>query len=200
MKYAISVLCVFIWMSIVIGSFFIDTHNTDTIKQDTIVYVDTTALIKDSIIYEVTNHINSKTNGKNNKDIPELIVNKCLEHNLDICFVMAQTELETRYGTVGAGRETSKLSLFGVGIYPGSKLKKYESYEHAIDSYISILKRNYLSDTRTEQTLLYNYTTKRGSRYASNLNYENELRTIYNRIKKSTNIYNKQMRYVKRNS
>ena len=85
---------------------------------------------------------------------------------------MAQTELETNYGTLGAGRETSKRSLFGIGVYKGSKHKGYPNYEIAVEEYILLLKKLYLSNTRTEQTLLKKYTTKSGSRYAGSMSYE----------------------------
>lgn len=182
------------------GVFTNDNSNEDTVT----VVVDSAAIIeaernmiKDSLIAEVTYYINKQANGAHPK-LPTIIVEKCLQHDLDICFAMAQTELETNYGTLGAGRETSKRSLFGVGVYKGSKHKGYPNYEIAVEDYILLLKKYYLSNTRTEQTLLKKYTTKSGLHYAEAGRYEVNLRRIYYTIRNNTNIYNTQLRYAEK--
>ena len=171
------------------------SNDTVTVIFDSVTIIEAEKnMIKDSLIAEVTYYINKQANGAHPK-LPIIIVEKCLHHDLDICFAMAQTELETNYGTIGAGRETSKRSLFGVGVYKGSKHKGYPNYEIAVEEYILLLKKLYLSSTRTEQTLLKKYTTKSGARYAGSMSYEVDLRRIYNRIRTNTNIYNTQLRY-----
>lgn len=144
--------------------------------------------IRDELIDEVQKYIYTKTI-KFHRLIPNYIVLAGLENDIDICFMMAQTQVETCYGTLGAGRETSRRSLFGVA------QRKYCDYETAIDHYCELLHKYYLKNGRTEQHLMNKYVTVRGARYAENPNYEREIKTAYNHIKRNTNIYNLQQEY-----
>lgn len=144
--------------------------------------------IRNQIVAEVKRYI-KKQSPTANKNIPEHLVIKCLENNLDICFAMSQTQVETNFGTTGAGRSTSRRSMFGVAI------RKYPSYESAINDYIAILKKSYLVKGRTEQHLMKNYVNGSGGRYASSTNYEKHLFEAYNNIKAQTNIYKLQKHY-----
>ncbi len=103
--------------------------------------------------------------------------------------MMAQTQIETCYGTTGAGRESSRRSMFGV------IQKRYPNYEDAINHYCEVLKKYYLVKGKTEQHLMTKYVTGTGGRYAGNPRYEIELRTAYNHIKRTTNIYSLQEEY-----
>lgn len=123
--------------------------------------------------------------------LSEHLVKKCLENDLDICFAMAQTQNETNFGTTGAGRRSSRCSLFGVAG------KSYSSYENAIIDYINVLKKYYLTKGRTERSLMNNYVTTHGTRYAADIRYESCLKNTYNAIKHSTNIYKLQKHYSK---
>lgn len=149
--------------------------------------------IKDELIGEVNKYIKTKTNN-HHQFIPAYLVNAGLSYNIDICFMMAQTQIETCYGTLGAGREKSRRSLFGVAF------QKYNNYEEAIDKYCKLLHKSYLGQGKTEQHLLTKYVTLRGGRYAENPNYESDLRTAYNHIKKNTRIYNLQQEYKNMNN
>lgn len=144
--------------------------------------------IRNQIVTEVKRYINKQSPAAN-KNIPEHLVIKCLENNLDICFAMSQTQIETNFGTTGAGRPSSRRSMFGVA------KRTYQSYESAINDYIAILKDNYLVKGRTEHHLMKNYVTVSGYRYASNTNYEKHLSETYNSIKAQTNIYKLQKHY-----
>lgn len=167
------------------------------VNNDTVVNYDSISLcqlispkdsIKNELIDEVESYIFDNF-PKTHKTIPTSIVENGLEHEIDICFMMAQTQLETQFGTLGAGRESSRRSLFGVAI------KKYSTYDKAVEDYIAILKKSYLTKARTEQHLMRNYTTTKGGRYASNPTYESELRKTYNDIAKKTKIKNLQNMY-----
>lgn len=162
----------------------------DTMNLDTVVFGQ---LIKDSIknelIDEVGNYI-FKNYPKTHKDVPMLIVENGLEHDIDILFMMAQTQQETGYGTLGAGRESSRRSLFGVAV------RKYDNYENAVVDYIRLLKKSYLTNGRTEQHLMKRYVTSRGGRYAGDPNYEATLRKTYLNISKQTKIKELQNKYM----
>ena len=147
-----------------------------------------------SLINDVDSFINKKTKTAH-KDLSKIIVNKCLHEGLDICFVMSQTQLETNYGTVGAGRENTKRSLFGVGIYKRTPIKAYPNYDVAVQSYIDLLKKSYLVKGRDEHFLMNNYINSSGYRYAEDLTYEAKLKQTYNTIKSNTKIHALQLEY-----
>lgn len=123
---------------------------------------------------------NSKVDGTSKRIIAEKIVEVALEHNIDICFILAQGHIETHIGTYGIGR--TRHSIFGV-------YRTYKSYKDCIDDYIRILNKNYLTKGRTEYDLMKKYVTTGGSRYAGNPNYEQSLSNKYFELKNSTNIY-----------
>ena len=168
------------------------------INNDTVINYDSISLCqlispKDSIKNELIDEVESYIFGnfpKTHKVIPTSIVENGLEHEIDICFMMAQTQLETQFGTLGAGRESSRRSLFGIAV------RRYSDYDSAIEDYIAILKKSYLTNGRTEQHLMRNYTTTRGGRYASNPTYEIELRRTYNDIERKTKIKDLQDKYM----
>ena len=169
----------------------IHKHNKiELIQEDKCIYdsINKKDSIKQEIILEVNKYIKSKTS-KYHKFIPKYLVHAGLSHNIDICFMMAQTQIETYYGTTGIGRESSRRSMFGV------VKKKYPTYEEAINHYCEVLKRYYLVKGKTEQHLMTKYVTSSGGRYAGNPNYETELKLAYNSIKRSTKIYSLQQEY-----
>ena len=96
--------------------------------------------------------------------------------------MLAQTQLETNFGTLGIGREKSRRSLFGV------YAKKYTSYEYAIEDWCNLLHKSYLGKGRTEEHLMNSYTTHSGKRYAENPSYEIYLKSTYKSIVKSTGL------------
>lgn len=151
-------------------------------------YINEKDTIKKNLISEVERYIKNIAPNAHHT-IPEHLVSHCLEHDVDICFVMAQTQNETNFGTLGAGRETSRRSLFGV------YKKSYTDYKTAISDYFHILKRSYLVKGKTEHDLMRNYVNGRGARYASDRNYESHLRVSYTRIKNNTNIHKLQKQY-----
>lgn len=164
----------------------------DTMNLDTVVFGQMLSFkdsIKNELIDEVENYIFNNY-PKTHKDVPTLIVKNGLENDIDILFMMAQTQQETGYGTLGAGREKSRRSLFGVAV------RKYTNYENAVVDYIRILKKSYLTKGRTEQHLMKRYVTTNGGRYASDPNYEATLRKTYNNISRQTKIKELQNKYM----
>lgn len=164
----------------------IDLIENVTQIKDTIDY---TKQRKDSIeqllISEVKKYMHTKTT-KYHSLVPKYLVHAALNNDIDLCFMMAQTQIETCYGTTGAGRESARKSLFGVAI------RRYANYELAINDYCRILKKSYLGKGKTEQHLMTKYVTHRGGRYAENPRYEKELKLAYRNIRNSTKIYNLQ--------
>ncbi len=196
------VLVVLIVLMSVLGGLWLTTCNATTpnyedpkieyvLPEKNVTKIDTVQ-IKDSIQNELINEVSlyiKRQAPKSHKFIPMYLVQAGLTNNIDICFMMAQTQIETCYGTTGAGRESSRRSMFGV------IQKRYPNYEDAINHYCEVLKKYYLVKGKTEQHLMTKYVTGTGGRYAGNPRYEIELRTAYNHIKRTTNIYSLQEEY-----
>ena len=153
-----------------------------------------TVSTKDSIQNMIVSEVNAylqKQSPRAHKFIPKYLVQAGLNNNIDICFMMAQTQIETNFGTEGAGREKSRRSLFGVAV------RKYNNYEAAINDYCKILQKSYLGKGRTEKHLMTKYVTHGGARYASDPKYEAELSKTYKNIIKKTNIHSLQNEWNK---
>jgi len=120
-----------------------------------------------------------------------VIVDKCLEYDIDICFVLAQGQLESNFGTAGLARKTN--SVFNVYAYDGMKhheidsAGKYKHPDESVEPYIKLLKKRYLKN-KTEYDLLDKYVDVDGNRYATATNYETSLTSLYINIKNTTEI------------
>ena len=134
-----------------------------------------------AVLKATANYINKQA-PKAHNDLPKYLLDAALEYDIDLCFMMAQTQLETNFGTLGVGREKSRRSLFGV------YMKKYTSYEYAIDDWCNLLHKSYLGKGRTEEHLMNSYTSHSGKRYAENPSYEISLKSTYKSIVKSTGL------------
>jgi flagellum-specific peptidoglycan hydrolase FlgJ len=150
--------------------------------------------IKFELILSVSEYIKNQA-PKCHDSIPYYLVEHALNYDIDLCFMMSQTQLETNFGTLGAGRETSKRSLFGVHIYPNTPFKGYPNYNIAIESYCKLLKKSYLVKGRDEHFLMNNYINISGNRYAGSSEYEVHLKYAYRNIRKNTNIEDLQTLY-----
>lgn len=133
---------------------------------------------KTKLIREVDKYITSVA--RNSKISSETIVDACLEHGVDIKFVLAQGHIESHFGTTGkASRTNSVFNIIGV---------KYDHPDHSIEPYLKLLNTRYLVGGKTEKDMMQNFLDKNGKRYAMSPSYESELRSTYNKIKKHTNI------------
>lgn len=150
--------------------------------------------IKNELIVSVKKYINKKAPNAHDS-IPTYIVKHALIYDIDLCFMMSQTELETNFGTIGAGRPTSKKSLFGVNVYSRTPFKGYKNYNVAIEEYCKLLRRSYLVKGRNEHHLMKNYVNSSGNRYAASRKYEANLQMNYKTIKSTTDIVRLQNMY-----
>ena len=165
-----------------------DNHiNSYKIYDDNDINIETPVINKEydstyAAVLKVTANYINKQAPKAHNDLPKYLLDAALEYDIDLCFMMAQTQLETNFGTLGAGREKSRRSLFGV------YTKKYTSYEYAIDDWCNLLHKSYLGKGRTEEHLMNSYTSHSGKRYAENPSYEISLKSTYKSIVKSTGL------------
>ena len=123
-----------------------------------------------------------------------VIVEECIENSIDICFVLAQGEQESHFGTTGLARKTN--SVFNVFAFDGysheaiSEKGKYKHPNYSVQPYIELLKNDYLVNGKTEYDLMEKdqYVNKHGARYASSETYERCLLDKFTKIKQNTKI------------
>ena len=120
------------------------------------------------------------------------IVDECEKYNVDICFVLAQAEIESHFGTKGLGSKFN--NVFNVDVHDKVKGKKdmnkkyiYQYPNESIEPYLQLLTNKYLVN-KLESDLLVKYVDVNGSRYATDVDYEAKLRSKYNYIVDNTNI------------
>lgn len=113
---------------------------------------------------------------------------ECIERKIDLPFVLAQADIESRFGTRGLAKRTN--SVWNIGAFDGLKESKVARYSHpnmSIRPYLRILEERYLNNKSIEDLML-KYEDRDGKRYASDPLYEQKLRTKYDEILSSTKI------------
>jgi len=159
------------------------------------VYQEESRLRYDSLLLELSNEIDayiSKVSNGTSSLSGLVVATQCIERDVDICFVLAQGEQESHFGTQGVARKTN--SVFNVFAFDGhsyNKINENGKYNHpndCVEPYLRLLKRDYLVDGKTEFDLLNNYVNKNGARYASSDSYEDSLCYKMNKIKSETRI------------
>ena len=120
-----------------------------------------------------------------------ILVNECLNYNIDLILVITQAQKESHFGTKGLGFKTN--SIWNVGAYDGyeageiNKLYKYPHVNESIEPYLKLLKERYLVN-KTESDLLVKFTDINDKRFASYIHYESDLSRLYNKICNDTRI------------
>lgn len=128
-----------------------------------------------------------------------VVVDNCLKYDIDVCFVLAQGQKESHFGTQGLARKTN--SVWNVFAFDGKTIDqihkdgKYGSPDESVEPYMKLLSSRYLVN-KTEYDLLDEYVDVHGKRYASDENYETALTAIFGRIKQQTKIdaYSQQLK------
>lgn len=157
----------------------------DCLKEAEITYWD----YKCTLVNEVQNYITAVAPSSNLRGYA--IVEECEKYNIDICFVLAQGEIESHFGTKGIA---SKLNcVFNVGIYDNKTAEEIESkYQfhcpnESIDPYLKLLTHRYLVN-KTEQDLMRKFVDIDNKRYASDPEYEVKISNKYKNIIENTKI------------
>ena len=143
------------------------------------------------LVNEVDNYIKSVASQSSLDGY--VIVEECMNSGIDICFVLAQGENESHFGTTGLARKTN--SVFNVYAFDGqsheqiSEKGKYKHPNYSVAPYIELLKNDYLVNGKTEYDLMDGqYVNKNGDRYASSETYEKALLDRYTKIRQNTKI------------
>lgn len=165
----------------------------DCMKEAEVTYWD----YKVALINEVQNYITQIAPTSNLRGYA--IVEECEKYNIDVCFVLAQGEIESHFGTKGIASKLN--SVFNVGIYDGKTSEeidnkyKFEYPNESIEPYLKLLTTRYLIN-KTEEDLLKKFVDIDNKRYASNPNYEIMVSEKYKFITENTKIveYHAQMK------
>lgn len=169
--------------------------NVPTIPIVQVATTDTVTNPSDSIRSELVRQTDTYISQKfpKSKLTGEALVMACEKHDFDICFALAQAEIESGFGTAGKARRTN--SPWNVGAWDGRSAQKmnklgygYSHPDQSIEPYIELVKTKYLGNKRTIDDLMRRYTSLSGHRYASDPNYESSLRSTYRRICTRTTI------------
>lgn len=169
------------------------TYAYDCMKEAEITYWD----YKCALVNEVQNYIEQVAPASNLRGYA--IVEECEKYNVDICFVLAQGEIESHFGTKGIASKLN--SVFNVGIYDDKTAEtvdrkyRFDYVNESIEPYLKLLTTKYLIN-KTEEELLIKFVDINNKRYASNPNYEVMLSAKYKSISENTKIieYCAQMR------
>ena len=139
---------------------------------------------KEKLVKEYISDILSK-HGKTLSDLrfnPKNLVIASYQYDYDLPLLLAQLQVESHFGTTERARRTN--SMFSIGAYDdGRDVVKYADQDSSIVPYIKIIKRDYLLNGEKDvDQLLQNFVNYNGHKYASNPNYENDLRKTRNSI------------------
>ena len=161
------------------------TYAYDCMKEAEVTYWD----YKVALINEVQNYITQIAPTSNLRGYA--LVEECEKYNIDICFVLAQGEIESHFGTKGIASKLN--SVFNVGIYDGKTTEeidnkyKFDYPNESIEPYLKLLIDRYLVN-KTEDDLMRKFVDINNKRYASNPNYEVMISERYKFIVENTKI------------
>ena len=137
--------------------------------------------VKSDLVDATQNYIDSIAPNSNLRAL--ILVERCEEYKIPITFVLAQGELESKFGTTGLAYRTN--SIWNVGAYDNYDIKnikiKYKNPNDSVEPYLNLLNSNYLNG-KTIEDLLDSFTDINGNRYATDKYYESKLKTIHNYI------------------
>lgn len=127
----------------------------------------------------------------------EYLVEKCLEYDTDIIFVLSQAILESHFGTRGKAASTN--SVWNVGTYDdGQILYTYSDPNESLEPYLKLVNDKYLIEVTPKGDTIYKdlhhlvqdrgYTNYNGKRFATARGYENGMRILMVKIDMETSI------------
>lgn len=161
-------------------------YSTHVNRNPTVVSTST----KQLLVQEINQYINKKF--PKSQLGAEVIVEKCVEHNFDPVFLLAQGVIESGLGTAGMARKSK--SVWNVGASDGASIQriagkyKYKTMDDAVEPYILLVKKKYKGN-KSFSELMNRYVTLKGKhRYAQDPNYERTLKNQYKVISNQTKI------------
>jgi hypothetical protein len=125
------------------------------------------------------------------------VVEKCLEYETNIVFVLAQGLLESHFGTKGVAARTN--SVWNVGAFDNQRPRNwYKSPNESLEPYLKLIQEDYLINITHQGDTIHkdlhhlvedrSYVNYAGNRFASARGYENAMRKLMVRINMETSI------------
>jgi len=99
---------------------------------------------------------------------------------------LAQLTLEGGLSKVLTAKPIKTKNPFNVGNTDSGKLNYQDSFQDGVCLYYDLMTKSYLTKGKTAKDLLQNFVNVRGNRYASSDEYEQDLGSLVNSIKKVT--------------
>jgi len=95
---------------------------------------------------------------------------------------LAQLALEGGLSTDPNAIPVKTNNPYNVGNWDRGKQTPFPNKQMGIDRYYNVIARNYLTNNRTAEDIIQNFTNSQGNRYASAENYEQNLNKLVNQI------------------
>lgn len=114
---------------------------------------------------------------------PETLVKASIEKGFDLPFLMAVAHQESCFGATPRAQRTN--SVFSEGSWDnGKNTVTYSDPNESVYGYIDLMNRSYIVNGKTLFDLLAPgaFVNGIGNRYASDVNYENKIKSLRNRI------------------
>ena len=114
---------------------------------------------------------------------PETLVKASIEKGFDLPFLMAVAHQESCFGATPRAQRTN--SVFSEGSWDnGKNTVTYSDPNESVYGYIDLMNRSYIVNGKTLFDLLTPgaFVNGIGKRYASDVNYENKIKSLRNRI------------------